>query len=185
MKVYVIGGKARCGKSTFGEYLREELKDYGYKPCVMHITAPLYQYASTYFEWDGNENTKPREFFQKMGIDIIKNKLGKENFLLDRLYEDIEILKEFFDTFIITDARLIHEFESIRNKYDDVVIIKLERPGIEDKLTPEEKLHVTEQEVDMYDGYDYIIENKLKKDLEKGAMEIVRNEENYEGEFYE
>ena len=28
MKVFVIGGKASSGKTTFGEYLREELKDY-------------------------------------------------------------------------------------------------------------------------------------------------------------
>ena len=27
MKIFVIGGRAKCGKSTFGEYLREELKD--------------------------------------------------------------------------------------------------------------------------------------------------------------
>ena len=42
MKIYVIGGKAKTGKTTFGNYLREELKDYGYRPCVMHITTPLY-----------------------------------------------------------------------------------------------------------------------------------------------
>ena len=41
MKIFVIGGKASSGKTTFGEYLREELKDYSYKPCVMHITEPL------------------------------------------------------------------------------------------------------------------------------------------------
>ena len=52
MKLYVIGGKAKCGKNTFGEYLREQLKDYGYKPCVMHITEPLYEYARNYFEYD-------------------------------------------------------------------------------------------------------------------------------------
>ena len=26
MKIFVIGGKAKAGKSTFGEYLKEELK---------------------------------------------------------------------------------------------------------------------------------------------------------------
>ena len=111
MKIYVIGGKAKTGKTTFGNYLREELKDYGYRPCVMHITTPLYEYARDYFDWDGNENTKPREFLQKMGIEIIKEKLGKDNFLLDRITEDIYVFIEFFDTFIITDARLIKEFE--------------------------------------------------------------------------
>ena len=100
MKIYVIGGKAKSGKNTFGEYLREELKEYSYKPCVMHITEPLYGYARNYFEWNGNDRDKPREFLQKMGIEIIKEKMGKKDFLLNRLYEDIEILSNFFDTFI-------------------------------------------------------------------------------------
>ena len=28
MKVYVIGGMAKSGKNTFGEFLREQLKDF-------------------------------------------------------------------------------------------------------------------------------------------------------------
>ena len=115
MKVFVIGGKARSGKSTFGEYLREELKDYGHKPCVMHITEPLYGYARNYFNWEPSDE-KPREFLQKMGIEIIKEKIGKKTFLIDRLFEDIEILENFFDIFIITDARLVDEFDAIKDK---------------------------------------------------------------------
>ena len=131
MKIFVIGGQAKSGKNTFGEYLREELKDYGYRPCVMHITEPLYSYARTYFDWNGNEDDKPREFLQKMGIEIIRDKLGKKEFLLNRLHEDIEILSNFFDAFIITDARMIYEFEDIKKKYDDVVTIKLERKNFD------------------------------------------------------
>ena len=95
MKLYVIGGKAKTGKNTFGELLKEELKHYGYKPCVMRITSPLYGYARDYFDWDGNEDNKPRSFLQKMGIEIIQQKLGKKDFLLNRLEEDIEVLNEF------------------------------------------------------------------------------------------
>ena len=182
MKVYVIGGKAKSGKNTFGEYLREELKSYGYTPCVMHITEPLYAFAKNYFQWDGNENSKPREFLQKMGIEIIQQKLGKKDFLLNRLEEDIEILREFFDTFIITDARLIREFEELKKKYPEVVTIKLERKNYNDLLTEEERSHVTETELDQYDEFDYIVENKMLEDLKTNAIEIVRNEENYGGE---
>ena len=181
MKLYVIGGKAKTGKNTFGEYLREQLKDYGYKPCVMHITEPLYEYARNYFEYNPNVDEKPREFLQKMGTEIIKDKLGKTDFLLNRLYEDIEILSNFFDVFIITDARLIHEFESIKNKYSDVVLIKLERYDYDDLLTTEEANHITEKEVDMYNDYDYVVRNKKLADLKTHALEIVRDEENYEG----
>ena len=181
MKIFIIGGRAKSGKNTFGEMLREELKDYGYRPCVMHITEPLYSYARNYFEWNGNENEKPREFLQKMGIEIIRDKLGKKDFLLNRLYEDIEILSNFFDAFIITDARMIHEFESIKDKYDDVVSIKLERKDYDNMLTEEEANHVTEKEIDEYDEFDYVILNRSFDDLKTGAIEIVRNEENYGG----
>lgn len=181
MKIFVIGGKAKSGKNTFGDMLREELKDYGYRPCVMHITEPLYCYARTYFDWDGNENDKPREFLQKMGIEIIRDKLGKKEFLLNRLYEDIEILSNFFDAFIITDARMIHEFESLKDKYEDVVTIKMERKNYDSELSDDEANHVTEKEVDEYHDFDYIIENHSLDDLKTAALEIVRNEENYGG----
>lgn len=181
MKIFVIGGKAKSGKNTFGEMLREELKDYGYRPCVMHITEPLYSYARTYFDWNGNEDEKPREFLQKMGIEIIRDKLGKKEFLLNRLYEDIEILSNFFDAFIITDARMIYEFESIKQKYEDVITIKLERKDYDNQLTEEEAEHITEKEVDTYDDFDYVIQNRSLGDLKASALELVRNEENYGG----
>lgn len=177
MKIFVIGGKARCGKSTFGEYLKEELKEYGYKPCVMHITEPLYTYAKIYFSWDGTDKTKPREFLQKMGIEIIKEKLGKKDFLLNRLYEDIEILSDFFDTFIITDARLIDEFKSLKNKYPNVTTIKLIRENYNDDLKEEEKKHITETEIEVFNDFDYIIENKSLISLQEEAKRIVRDQE--------
>ena len=177
MKIFIIGGVAGSGKSTFGNLLKEELKDYGYKPCVMQITSPLYNYAKNYFNYDPNRDPKPREFLQKMGIEIIKEKLGKKDFLLNRLYEDIDILSNFFDVFIITDARLINEFLSIQARYDDVVSIKLVRHGFDNDLTEEEKEHITEREITMYNDFDYIIENNGLDYLKEKALEIVHNEE--------
>ena len=179
MKIFVIGGLAKTGKSTFGEYLRDELKDYGYKPCVMRITEPLYSYARNYFNWNGNENDKPREFLQKMGIEVIREKMGKKDFLLNRLYEDIEVLSNFFDVFIIADARFIHEFEDIKMHYEDVVSIKLERKNYNPELTEEEATHITEKEINDYQHFDYVIENRNLADLKTAAIELIRNEEGY------
>lgn len=177
MKIFVISGKAKSGKNTFGELLREELKDFGYKPCVMHITEPLYQYARNYFEYDEKKDEKPREFLQKMGIEIIRDKMGKKEFLINRLFEDIEILKNFFDSFIITDARLIHEFEIIKKKFPDTILIKLERENYNDNLTDEEKKHITETELDNFNSFDYVIKNTSLEDLKMSAIEIIKQEE--------
>ena len=180
MKLYVIGGLAKTGKTTFGEYLREELKDYGYKPCVMRITEPLYSYARNYFNWNGNEDDKPREFLQKMGIEVIREKMGKKDFLLHRLYDDIEILNNFFDVFIITDARFVHEFEDLKRHFEDVVTIKLVRKNFNAELSEEEANHITEKEIDDYQHFDYVIENRSLDDLKAAAIELIRDEEGLE-----
>lgn len=177
MKLYVIGGKAKSGKNTFGKFLREELKNYGYRPCVMHLTEPLYSYAKNYFEWNEHSNEKPREFLQKMGVEIIKKKLGKKTFLLERLVEDIEILSEFFDVFIITDARLKDEFDYLNEKYNDIVSIKLERDGFVEGLTEIEKQHITENDLDDYNAFDYQIKNTSILELKKHAKDIIAKEE--------
>ena len=177
MKIYVIGGKAKSGKTTFGKFLREELKSYGYHPCVMNITNPLYNYAKNYFEWNEYQDEKPREFLQKMGTEIIKEKLNKKYFLLNRLEEDIEILSNFFDIFIITDARLKMEFEELKNKYNDVVSIKIERENYNDELTASEKEHITETEIDTFSDFDYKVVNKGILTLKEQAKNIIKIEE--------
>ena len=176
MKIFIIAGKAKCGKNTFGEFLREELKEYGYKPCVMQITDPLYRYAENYFDYDPNSDEKPREFLQKMGIEVIKEKLGKKTFLLDRLSEDIDILKEFFDTFIITDARFPEEIKYFKDKYDKVCSIKLIRNDYDDMLSDEQRAHVTEVAMDDYEDFSYILENESLDSLKNTAHFIAKNE---------
>ena len=175
MKVIVIGGKAKSGKSTLAELLKEELKNKGYNPCIMHITESLYLYAKKYCNWDGSEETKPREFLQKTGIEIIKEKLGKKDFLINRCFEDIEILSNFFDTFIISDARLIEEFKAFKNKYEDVTLIKVENENLNNNLTEEEKHHLTETNLDNYNDFDYIIKNNSLDDLKKEVKYIINN----------
>ncbi len=177
MKIYLIAGKAKCGKNTFGCYLREELKNYGYKPCVVGITAPLYYYAQNYFDWSPNTDDKPREFLQRMGTEIIKEKLGKKTFLLDRLKEDIDIMQEFFDTFIVTDVRYPEEIEYFKEKYQDVCTIKLIRTNYEDELTANERVHITETAMENFDDFNYIVENESLESLKNTAHIIAKSEE--------
>jgi len=177
MKVYIICGHAESGKTTFGKKLKEKLKENGYKPCLMQITKPLYHYAEDYFEWNPRQDEKPREFLQKFGIDIIRDKLHKDNFLINRLIDDIEILSEFFDTFIITDARFPREIDILKQIFKDVIVIKIERDNYKNNLTEEQKLHTTEKEVDNIKDYKYLIKNKTYKELDKEIEEILKLEE--------
>lgn len=177
MKVYIIAGKAGVGKNTLAQYLKEELENFNYKPCIIQITEPLYSYARNYFNWNGDMNNKPRKFLQQIGIELINKKLGKKEFLLNRLYENIEILSNYFDTFIVPDIRLVNEVKNLKKKYDEVITIKVERNGYNNHLTKEENSHITETEIENYNDFDYILKNIDKNTLKKDAINIVRTNE--------
>ena len=122
-------------------------------------------------------NEKPREFLQEMGIEIIQKKLGKKYFLLDRLCEDIDILKNYFHNFIITDGRLVDEFEELRRRYNNIEIIHIIREGYDNNLTDKERMHITEVDVDNYKDYDYTIYNTSKEKLLKDVDRIIEEGE--------
>ncbi len=177
MKIFLLAGKASSGKDLVGKYMKEQFDYKGENACILHITAPLYEYAKNYFSWNGDLKEKPREFFQEMGVDVIQNKLGKKFFLIDRLCEDIDILKNYFQVFIITDGRLISEFEELKKRFDDIKIVHIIREGYDNELTEKEKMHITEVELDNYNKYDYTIYNTSKDKLLKQVDSILNGED--------
>ncbi len=78
----------------------------------------------------------------------------------------------FFDVIIVSDARFKDEIESI--KTNNTFVIKIE--GKENKLTEEERKHITETALDNYNKYDYIIENKSSKQKLKEQLEKIMEE---------
>ena len=180
MKIYLLAGKAASGKDLLGSYMKNKYDYKGESACILHITTPLYEYARNYFSWDGDLRNKPREFLQEMGIEIIRNKLHKETFLVDRLCEDIEILKNYFSVFIITDGRLISEFNLLRKRFKNIKIIYVKRDGYNNNLSLKEKNHITETDMENYTDYDYVIKNTNKEELFKEADKIISEESEVE-----
>ena len=174
MKIFLLAGSAGCGKDFLGTYMKRCYDALNEPACIMHLTTPLYEYAKNYFSWNGDMRDKPREFLQEMGIEVIKNKLGKETFLVDRLCEDIDILKNYFEVFIITDGRLVSEFKELKKRFKDIKIIHVIRDNYENNLTLKEKSHITETDFLNYKDYDYVVNNTTKEALEKAAEKIIR-----------
>ena len=176
MKVFIIAGKAGSGKDVVGKYLYDLVESANQKACILRFTKPLYEYAKNYFGWDGNVKNKPRDLFQTLGYDIIQKKLGKKYFLVNRLLEDISILKNYFDIFIIPDGRLIQEFEYVKKVYPNTIIIKVVRENYDNGLSPNQRKHITETNLDDYQHYDYIITNSHKDKLYQEVQKIVETE---------
>lgn len=174
VKLYLLCGKARNGKDTFGKFLEKFLTENGCNVCNIEIMRTLKGYVKDYFAWDGSEETKPRELLQKFGTEIIREKLNRPYFHIDRLTEDVEILSTYFDTFIIDDVRFPLEIEELRKRFSEVTVIHISRDNIEDNMSTEEKLHISETALDDYDNYDHKVKNNSTlEELENKAKEIV------------
>lgn len=167
IKLFIICGRARNGKDTLADILKEKLELRGKKVCKIPLMRTLKGYIKDYFGWDGCEDTKPRELLQKFGTDIIRVKLNKPLFHIDRLTEDIEILSEFFDTFIIDDARFPEEIEVLRDRFKNVTVIHIEKDGV-NALSLEQEKHISEVALDNYTDYDYDVKNN-------GTIEDLKN----------
>lgn len=181
--IYMIAGRARSGKNTFGMMIKKELEKRGRKVCNIELMRTLKGYTKDYFGWDGEDETKPRDLLQRLGTEIIREKLNKPLFHINRLLEDVEILSNFFDDFIIDDIRFPLEIESIKKVYPNSICINIERDNYDNShMTDEQKKHITETALDGYSEYDVKIYNttleKLEKDAEKLVREVEENEKN-------
>ena len=171
IKIFIISGKARSGKSETSNIIKNFYKE---KKCItISFAYYLKDYVKRITNWDGNEETKPRELLQQLGIELIKNKINNQ-LLINRILEDIEVFTYFYDIIIINDARLVDEIESIKEKYKDSICIRIIR-NKENNLSETEKQHITETELDNYNNFDYVINNNSYEELVINLNKILRS----------
>ena len=162
-KIFILSGKAKSGKN----YVADIISDYCKNSVQISYAYYLKQYVKKISDWDGKEETKPRDLLQSLGIDLIK-KIDKE-LLIRRVMEDIKVYSYFFDTIIVTDARLKEEID-IPKKLFKCVTIRIN--GKDNNLTIEQKNHITEIDLDNY-NFDYVIDNKDTNKTKKEVLKIL------------
>jgi|688.fasta_scaffold245509_2 hypothetical protein len=177
-KIYIFTAKARSGKDTACEYFKELLRKDGKKVAHTLYAKYIKGYATDFFGWNGSEETKPREFLQYIGTEVIRERLNKPNFHVDRICEDIEILSDYFDTFLISDCRFPNEINRPREKFgDNVKVIRIIRQGFESDLTQEQQNHSSETALDNFNkedskGFDYVVKASSLEELYRKIKDI-------------
>lgn len=171
-KIFIIAGKARQGKDTIGEFIKEYYKDLK----ILHLPNNYYMrdYAKRITNWDGSDETKPRELLLALADYGRKN--IDEHFYIKRTIEDIKMLSNYFDIVLITDARFPYEIELPKKEFNNVITIHVERPEFVSDLTSENKAHPTEISLDSYNNYDYkIINDGTLEDLKNKVFNMLDN----------
>ncbi len=174
--IFLISGRARNGKGTVSKILKEKLEDRNFSVCEIQVMRTLKGYLKDYFGWDGSEETKPRKQLQQIGTDIIRERLNKPYFHIDRLTEDINILSNFFNVFIVSDIRLPLEIETIRERFPNVISINVIRSDYVSPLEVSEQVHITELALNDYKNFDYEIVNSSVEGLENDIINIIDSE---------
>lgn len=177
-KIFIMCGKARHGKDSTALYLKEKYEEKGKKVLILSYGSYIKEYAKKISNWDGKDETKPRELLQQLGTTVIRNQID-EMFFVKRMLEDIEVYSYFFDVLIISDARLKSEVIEPRQKFKNVFAVRVVRPNFENGLTAEQQQHITEIDLDDYKEYDYyIVNDKTLEDLKIKVNNIVEDVEN-------
>lgn len=170
-KIFILSGKARSGKDTVAKIIKDYYKNKD--TIIISFGHYIKDYAKRVSNWDGSEETKPRDLLQQLGVELIKNKINNRLFI-NRILEDIEIFSYFYDIIVVDDARLVDELETLKDKYKDSISIRVIRDGFDNGLTLDQKNHLTETNLDNYNNFDYIINNKenLKENVENILNEV-------------
>lgn len=157
-KIFILAGKSRHGKDTTADFIRNYYEQKGLKTINLMNSYYLKDYIKRITDWDGSDETKPRELLQQLGTDLIRDQID-EYFFIRRVMEDIEVFSYFYDVITISDVRMPYEIDLPKEKFDRVTTIRVVRPNFENGLTNEQMTHRTETSLDHYDQYDFSIMN--------------------------
>ena len=176
VKIFIISGKARTGKDTLENMMKDIYENKNKSVMCLQYAYYLKLYAERITGWDGSEDTKPRNFLQQLGTEIIRNEID-EDFFVNRVIEDIKVYSYFYDIIIIEDARFKNEIDNIKTIFKDAIVIRIERPNFKSDLTDYQQKHPTEIDLDGYNKYDYIINNDgTLEDLRKKIEDLVESD---------
>lgn len=178
-KVIGICGMRRAGKDTIASFF----SSYGYKN--VKISQPLKTVCQTLFGFtdsqmedetkdiiDENIGISPRTALQFFGTEVMQYKIQEllpnvgRSFWIDMLIRQ-NINQD--QKIIISDMRFEHEYNALKAKYgDNLIIIKVTRENNLEKDT-----HSSENEW-MHIKEDYLIENnKSINDLKKSIVNLI------------
>lgn len=165
MKVILISGKAEAGKTTTANIIKTFLEERGKKVACMSYGQYVKDTAKLIWNWDGKKDKKGRELLQWWGTDVVR--VQDPNFWVDSVIRLAKVIDKHVDYLIINDCRFLNEIETwrtvkyvaldeatdalaSRQRFSDIITIRVERPGHENALTPEQRRHPSETQLDNY-----------------------------------
>lgn len=153
MKIIAISGKARHGKTTTANMLKDIMQEDGKKAIVVSYGGYVKYISTAYYGWKGEKDEYGRTLLQNVG-DGLRNTVS-ETIWIDKLMSDIEMICSGYDYILIDDCRYPNEVLIPKSMFD-VICIRVIRQDFESDLTEEQLSHQSEIALDNFE-FDYTI----------------------------
>lgn len=155
MKVCCISAKARHGKDTAAELIKEYLEYRGQRVLITHFADLLKFICTKFFGWDGNKDEKGRTLLQYIGTDVVGAK--KPEYWAEFIVSILKMFENEWDYVLIPDCRYPIEVSTVKDNFETIVL-RIERTDFDNGLTEEQKKHPSEVDMDNYD-FDVVLLN--------------------------
>ena len=155
MKVCCISAKARHGKDTAAEILKNYLEARDQRVLIIHYADLLKYICKQFFGWDGNKDEKGRSLLQYVGTDVISSQ--QPAYWADFVVSILKFFEDRWDYVLIPDCRYPIEAATIKSAFNTTVL-RIERPNFDNGLTDKQKKHPSEIAMDDY-HFDLILYN--------------------------
>lgn len=171
-KIILLSGKAEAGKDFCANIFKEQLEAQGKKVLITHYADLLKYICKTFFDWNGEKDEKGRTLLQHVGTDIIRNRIP--NYWVKFICGIINMFENEWDYVLIPDTRFPNEVNYLKtNACGNVFHVRVIRPGHKNKLTEEQRNHISEIALDKTVA-DFTILNTLKDNTEHEISKIIK-----------
>lgn len=186
MALIVISGKARAGKDTLGEIMKQNFKENYFTMAYANelkrtcrdafdltreqLFGELKEVPDRRYPKEDGTYWTPREILQHMGTEAYR--AVEDGFWVRQLFKYIN--RNNLENVIITDGRFPDEINAVKERGG--VHIRIHR---EDEGAAQGKEHASETSLDNMDEADYIINNDGSiEELKELAIDLIKEIEN-------
>lgn len=161
-KIFLISGLAQAGKDSTAIFLKQKLPG---KTLILHNADYLKYICKQYLEWDGKKDKSGRTLLQVTGTEKVRFELKRPLFWIEKSCDVIDICKDAYDYFAISDTRYLNEIYYPQARFPGKVFtIRVHRLNFDNGLTEEQKNHISEKElVGFQHNYEIYSESGLDK----------------------
>lgn len=121
---------------------------------ITHFGDAVKFVCANMFQWNGEKDQFGRSLLQYVGTEGVRSKY--EHFWVDFIMQVLSCFPNQYDYVLIPDARFPNEITRTMEYFPDAIHLRVERPGHDSGLTPEQLSHISEIALDGWKPDEYI-----------------------------